>query len=231
MSTTMSPFGQKASNKEGEEYELPTSGLHPGILIGLIDLGTHRFEYQGKVSENRKIFLAWELTAEHDTEGNTFVVGADYTWSLHKKSNFRKMLEAWSGRTFSEDEEFDPLVLVGKPCVLNIARGQTSKGKEFVEVSGVANPMRGQTIPPNTREPFAWHLSQAQMNEDPPIPDWMPRIYGRFVKDDIKASSEWSLLTQQPGHGNLAKPQANGAAKPVTNPSAVAPVETDKPPF
>lgn len=219
MSTaTMSPFGAKATNKEGGDFELPPSGLHPAVLVALIDLGTHSHTYNGKTEEKRKIFLVWELTAEHQKSGETFMVAQDYTWSLNVKANFRKMLEAWSGRSFSEDEEFDPIKLIGRPCVVSLSEGKTAGGKKFVEVVGVAQPMRGQAVPPLTVEQFAWHLSQiSDQKMEIPIPEWVPRNYGRPVTDDIKASKEFKALPLISGN------TAPISSPPVTNPAQVEP--------
>lgn len=195
MATAASPFAKKADSKEGQEYEIPPSGLHAAVLVALIDLGTHEFTYQGKKSENRKIFLVWELTAEHQLNGDTFMIAADYTWSLNAKANFRKMLEGWAGRTFKDDEEFDPLILLGKPCVVNVSEGVTANGKKYAEVMGVAVPMKGQTIPKATQVNYAFHLSQVTCQKDEiTIPVWVPRNYGRMVLDDIKGSKEWMAL-------------------------------------
>lgn len=228
MSTaTASPFAKSADNTDynnGEGFERPPSGLHPAVLVSLIDLGTHEFFYQGKKSENRKIFLTWELTAEHMLDGTTFLISADYTWSLGKSANFRHMLEAWSGRAFSDKEEFDPLKLLGLPCVVTVSEGLSAKGKKFTEIVGVANPMKGQTLPPATRKTFAWHMSMITCQDDPiELPDWTPRIYGRLVIDDIKGSKEWLALPKISAEHALDNPIGAPAANG-------APVE-DKPPF
>ncbi len=207
MATTLSPFAAKASEKEFEDFELPPAGLQPAVLVAMIDLGTHDFEYQGKKNEFRKVFLVWELTGEFDSGGNPFLVAQDYTLSLGKKANFRKMLEAWAGRTFGADEEFDPLTLLGKPCVVNLSLGMTkSSGKKFIEVAGVARPMKGQNVPPSSHKPFTWHLTQREGTGDPPIPEWIPRNYGRLVVDDIKASKEWAGTPTASTNGKTDKP-------------------------
>jgi hypothetical protein len=196
--STMSPFAMRASEKEFEDFELPPPGLHPAVLVSMIDLGTHSFEYQGKTNELRKVFLVWELTGEFDSGGNPFLVKQDYTLSLGKKANFRRMLEAWAGRSFGPDEDFDALVLLGKPCVVNLSLGTNKDGsKKFIEVTGVSAPMKGQAVPPASHKPFVWHMSQAEPGNDPPIPEWVPRNYGRLVADDIKKSKEWPLIGQK----------------------------------
>jgi hypothetical protein len=195
MSTVTSPFTAKASNSEGGDYERPPTGSHPAVLIGLIDLGTHGFVYQGERKEARKLLFAWELTAEQNKQGENFVVAADFTWSLGKNANLRKFLEGWTGRGFANDEEFDIGSLLGKSCVVNLTEGQTAKGNKFIEVASATPPMRGLTVPPAKRPIYAFSLAQeTSATEDPDIPDWVPYLYGRKVVDEVKASIEWGKL-------------------------------------
>jgi len=99
MSTaTAVSFRIPATSGEGGDFELPPSGSHPAILIGIVDLGTRDNTYNGKTSKRHKIMLAWELTAENDSKGQTFVVAQDYTWSLNSKAQLRTIVEGFRGK-------------------------------------------------------------------------------------------------------------------------------------
>ncbi len=228
----MSPFRQKAETSSAEDFELPPAGFHPATLIALIDLGTHDDEYNGKINTFRKIYVVWELANEHDSEGKPFLVGQDYTWSLKgDKAKWRLMIEGWRGRAFADNEEFDPLVLLGKPCNITLKEGETKASKKkFVKVVAVAAPMKGQTIGKPTNPEFAWHLSTwGDPKVDPPIPEWCPLNYGRLVIADIKSSKEWASMGGQahPAEATKSAPAANGQAAT----QATAPVEKEDPPF
>src|SRR5262245_56875671 len=95
-----SPFKRKATNTSNEDFELPPAGLHPAVLIGLVDLGTNTEEYNNKEYEKHELFVAWELVGTKNNGDEPFVVGQDYNESLGKKSNWRKLLEGWRGRPF-----------------------------------------------------------------------------------------------------------------------------------
>ena len=199
MSTATSPFSRKANNSEGGDYELPPTGQQPAVLVGLIDLGTHSFTYQGKTTDAHKMAYVWELVDpdERMKDGSPFVVLADFTISLAKKAKMRAMLEGWLGRSFGDDEAFDPLTLMGRNCVLNLTEGQTGTGKKFIEVASVASPMKGYAIPPSTLQQFVFMLDNHHTAlDEPPIPAWVPRLYGKTVSDEIKASYEWGQLPQ-----------------------------------
>ncbi len=206
------PFRRKASNEDGESFELPEAGLHPAVLVALVDLGTHHGEYQGNPTEKRSIFAAWELIgSKMKTENKPFVIGQEFNSSLHKKSNWRILLEGWRGRAFTQDEEFDCEKLLNAKCIVQIQIGLSKKDKKFAEVISVSTPFKGQTIPDATFTPFYWIIDMwGDYSIDPPIPEWMPRNYGRTLVDEIKDSDEWKASKSLKKWESIDKPAANG---------------------
>lgn len=190
-----SPFLMQASSNEGGDFELPPAGLHPAVLIGLLDLGTHTREFGGEKSDVHKLFLVWELTAENDSKGQPFVIGQDFTHSLNKKAKLRGIVEGFLGRTLNDQEPFDLALMIGKPAVVNVMEGTSGSGKKYVEVVSVAKPMKGQNVPEITREPYVFSLTVIHSTKDDlEVPDWVPPIYGRKIEDEIKKSHEYSRL-------------------------------------
>lgn len=188
-------WSTKAKNSDGGDFDRPSPGAYPAVLVGLVDLGTHEHVFNGEKKKSRKIFLAWELTGENDSNGQPFVLGQDYTWSLHKKAKLRPVIEGWIGKSFAENEEFDIISLLGKACLLTVSEGTTSSGKSFSEIKGVGPLPRGMTAPPANHELFAFNIALLNSSlDDIPIPEWMPRNYGRLLKDDVKASEEFGIL-------------------------------------
>ena len=196
---------KKAPAASTTDYELPPGGSYPAIFIGLIDLGTQTWEYNNKKNESHKIYFLWELTSEKNSEGNNFVVGADYTFSLHEKANLRKMVESYNGKPLDPEKEIDIMLLIGKPCVLSLTEGKSSNDKAFVEVTGVARPIKGQNVPTASRKPYIFDFEfHPDFKQDPPIPDWVPMLYGRSIIEEIKKSPEWKAGSQIsiPASGN-----------------------------
>ncbi len=226
-----SPFQQTASDKSADDFQLPPSGLHPAVVIGVIDLGTHENSYRGeKKSDKRSYFIVWELAGSKNNEGKPFVVGEDFTDSLGKKSNWRAFLVAWRGKDFGPDEPFDPLNLLGIKCVVNLSLGSTSEGKKFVNVEAASPPMVNQIIPDAVHPTFWFHLAVwGDPTIEPPIPDYYPRVYGRKVADEIKNSREWADLKAKHALIPASNPATNGASKAGagTPPQQTQPLERE----
>lgn len=83
-------------------------------------------------------------------EGNRrFLVSQWYTLSLHEKANLRKDLDAWRGKSFTDEdlkEGFDVEKLVGAPCLLNVTQSKSEKnGKVYANVSSIMPLPRGMS--------------------------------------------------------------------------------------
>jgi hypothetical protein len=186
----MSTFRTPVSNSEGD-YELPPAGMHPAVLIGIIDLGTHNQVYNGQSSEVRKLLFCWELVGEPNSKGETFVVSQDYTWSLNRKSKLRALVESWLAKGLDEGD-FELGQFLGQSCLLSLAEGTSNSGKKFVEIAAIGPPPRGFIVPPASRTPFTFALAGwPSAVQDPPVPSWVPKLYGRLVLDEIKGSKEY----------------------------------------
>lgn len=195
--TTASPFKKQASNSEGGNYEMAPAGTHPAVLVGLIDLGTHTETFQGQAPKDaQKLYLIWELTSEHDSQGRPFLVGQEYTYSLGKKAKLRSIVEGFLGRSLADGEEYDIAEMIGKPCVATVKEGVTGAGKKYASLAGIGKPMKGLTVPQPLTESFTFALALCTAQADiPDFPEWIPFSYGRKVGDIVKDSKEYADLS------------------------------------
>ncbi len=198
----MSAFKNKASSGGGDFTAAP-AGSHPAVLVAMVDLGTHDDTYQGKVNTNRKLFLAWELTAEPDAAtGENFIVGRDYTNSLNPKAAFRQIVEKWRGRAFTDGEEFDYSKLLGKPCLLTLVHKTSQGGNTYAKIDSVGPLPKGMKAAPATKAPLLWEIGDDMAK----LPSWLPFVYGEAVTEVLKRSAE--LV-------NGGEPAPSGVGEPV----------------
>ncbi len=211
----MGVFHQKAST--AQEFDLAPAGSHAACLIALIDLGTHTETFQGSDPRDlRKLFFLWEI--DHTSEsgnGGRAVIGREYNVSFGSKSGMRLMVEGWRGKKFNDDEEFDIVKLLGKPCLLTITHD--AKGdKTFAKISSIGPMPKGMAAIKPSRPLIQFDLDSGK---EFPDADYLPWTFGQKLVDKFNASHEKT--------GKGAAPSANGhAAAP-----AEAAAEDDVSPF
>lgn len=199
----------------GQDFEHPPAGPHAAVLVALIDLGTHPSEYQGKSRLRRELYLAWELpSCKMSGSKLNHCIRATYTFDFSEKSNLRKLVESWRGKKFAVDEPFNPSVLLGKPCQINVEEKETAKKKTIAIVGGVTNLMAGVARPVATVQPISYGMSSIRNKVPPPAEGWLPDVWdgGQMVTpaDYIKQSHEWQGL-EIPKREAAPKPQPAAA--------------------
>jgi len=130
----------------GSDFKLPPAGSFVARLYRIIDIGTQTTEWMGKRKMQRKIIAMFELHGEDNdgnalqtAEGKPLIVSKRYTLSLDEKATLRKDLEAWRGKTFTQEEldGFNLEVLLGKCCMVNVTHS-TYDGKEYANIANIS---------------------------------------------------------------------------------------------
>lgn len=205
----------------GADFEMCPAGNHPGVCIGLIDLGTHWESFQGGAEKKlRKVLLVWEVEVEEDGKDKRLVIGRDYNVAIDpktgalnygSKSNIRLMLEGWRGKAYGPEDDVDLEVVHGKACLVNVTHKKTAAGKDVARVESVSNLPKGMAALKPTREKV---LYSADSREGVPGQEWLPRVFGEKITDVIPRSLEWGGdgRTGAGGPGGQGPPAANGQA-------------------
>jgi hypothetical protein len=171
----------KGQVKNFVEGPLAPAGTHPAVLIALIDLGIQRREYAGKVTWDQLLYLVWELTDEKiPDKADNFVMGLACKFSFGSKATLRGIIEKWRGKALNDGDEFDVEILLGKPCLVTVTHGASEKST-YAKVETVTAVPKGMKVPPATNKPFIFEIG----GREPVLPDWLPWIFGRPVKDWI----------------------------------------------
>jgi hypothetical protein len=179
----MSSWSVKATNNTGGgNSELPTADNHPAVLVGMVDLGWREEEYDGRHYEARKVALAWEVAGETRSDGQPFILMRDFTFAatFGKRSKLRELIEGWRGRPFDDDEGFELVSLLGKPCNLNVGHKTSQKGSTYATILGVSKLSKGMQPPRPTVSPFAWNCDDGLPFQPP---EWLPYLYGRPLSE------------------------------------------------
>lgn len=191
-------MGRYAKENSGSGFTPAPEGTHLARCIRLIDLGTQKNEYQGKISFREEVVVQWELPNETiDTESGPqpMIVSKFYTISLNEKANLRADLESWRGRAFTPDElgGFDLEAVLNAPAMVNVVHNEAGRAR----VRGVMKVPRGTECPKAHNTPSAFWLDPWDDEAFAALPEGFQKI--------IQRSSEWADLNA--GGGPTANPQ------------------------
>lgn len=137
---------------EGGDFELTPAGTFTARCVKVIDLGSHKQEYQGEdKGMKRLIMIGFELPTELRSDGTPHTISKRYTFSTHEKATMRKDLEAWRGAKFNDDDfgpgGFDIKNLLGVPCTMTIMHADR-ENKTYANIANIGKAMKGMQIPP-----------------------------------------------------------------------------------
>ena len=193
------------ATSKGGDFEKPPVGVFPAVCVQVIDLGTQKNEYEGKVSTPRQVRIGWELTgsdklgsgASHTmADGKPFLVTEIYTLSLGEQANLRAILEGWRGRPFTDDEldGFDISALLGKGCLLDIIHKAKKNGSTKAKVNSVKRWASEDKAPVPVNKEIMFDLTAFDPAVYNGLSDWLQQkiaqspeyaeAVGRVLKED-----------------------------------------------
>ena len=149
----------KGSEKTSSFPSVPV-GVHKARCVKVIDLGTQRNEFEGKVSWKPQLLVIWEVPEQTNDTSEPLTISKFYTKSLHEKSSFSIDLTSWRGRPFSatEAKEFDVAKLSGVTCLLNVIENEKGKRK----ISSIMPMAKGDKIAEQYHTSVLFNLEEFQ---------------------------------------------------------------------
>lgn len=161
-------------------------GVYMAVCIGCVDLG-EQYNETFKNHSNKCLYI-WELigeTIEVDGEQKPRQLSKEFTISSSSKSNLRKFLESWNGKSYSDDEfaELDLFDQIGKSCQLNVVLNDT---KEYANVDNLMPLPRGMAAFTTSTPEIRWDLGAWDDEVFKTLPEW--------IQDKIKKSTEYAMM-------------------------------------
>lgn len=185
-----------AKGNNGNDFKPVPSGAHVGICVLVADMGV---QPSAKFKPQRKVYIRWEIPGESvewtDKNGNKqtgpMSIGKQYTLSLSEKANLRADLEAWRGKSFTDDElkGFDLENILGKPCMLGVTH-TTKDNKTYANVASIMVIPKGTPIPKPTSEPFTYTIEDHDQSKFERLPKWLQEAISQRVPENSRTVSE-----------------------------------------
>ena len=159
------------------------AGVYMAVCVGFIDLG-EQYSEKFKNYSNKGMYV-WELpgeTIEIDGEQKPRQLSKEFTLSGSNKSNLRKFIESWNGKSYGDDEfmDFDLFDQVGKPCQLNVVLNES---KEYANVDNLMPIPRGFPAPTTDAEQIRWDMDRWDDAVFEKLPEW--------IQEKIKKSTQF----------------------------------------
>lgn len=158
-------------------------GVYMAVCIGFIDLG-EQYSEMFKSYSNKGMYV-WELpgeTIEVEGEMKPRQLSKEFTISASSKSNLRKFIESWNGKSYSDDEflDFDLFDQIGKPCQLNVVLNES---KEYANVDNLMPIPRGFPAPTTDTKQIRWNMDEWNEDVFKELPEW--------IQEKIKKSTQF----------------------------------------
>lgn len=158
-------------------------GVYMAVCIGFIDLG-EQYSEMFKSYSNKGMYV-WELpgeTIEIDGETKPRQLSKEFTISASNKSNLRKFIESWNGKSYGDDEflEFDLFDQIGKPCQLNVVLNES---KEYANVDNLMPIPKGFPAPTSDTKQIRWDMDKWDEEVFKELPEW--------IQEKIKKSQQY----------------------------------------
>ena len=175
--------------------EIVPSGTHIARCYSMIHIGTVEWEYAGETKYTDKIRIIFELPhemREFSEERKPMVIEKEYTKSLHEKSNLRRDLEGWRGRSFSNQElnSFDITNVLGSSCNVSVIHKTSKSGNEFAQIGSISSMTKGSDCPEQINPNFIFNYED-NFNEE-----WLEQ-QPKWIQDQIKNTDEYKSKMNQ----------------------------------
>jgi hypothetical protein len=190
---------------DGGSFTPVPEGTHLARCYRIIDMGTQKTEFEGKVKLLPKVMIQFEVHGE-DMDGNSIVTGKgepmsiskNYTLSLADKATLRKDLQTWRGKEFTQDElrGFELKNILGAWAMISVVRKAGNNGKEYTNIAGVMSvpsAIKKVGLPQHHNDLKLFSIDEPDMQ--------LFETFGNSIRAKIEASPEW-----QARKGGASKP-------------------------
>lgn len=185
----------------GGDWALCPEGTHIARCNWVIDLGTHLDAKYGK--PKRQVLLGFELPntllPDGDRAGEPFLVTRRFTQSLGPKAHLRAFLQAWRGRTFTDEEleGFDLFNVAGKPCFVTITHNKSQDGsRTYTNIVGVAQLPKGTACPDPINPTRTYSIEQGHEGLSE-LAEWLQKIIQE--SDEFRGDGTAAPMNDAPG--------------------------------
>ena len=184
-----------AKDSGGGSFTPVAPGMHLARCYRIVDMGTQKSEYQGKVNHLQKVMIQFEVHGEDDNgnalvtaKGEPMSISKNFTLSLAEKATLRKDLQTWRGRDFTTDElrGFEMKNVLGAWAMITAAKSVGNNGKDYtniVSINPVPVAIKKAGLPEGFNKLAMFVIETPDME--------LLETFGNGLREKIMSSPEW----------------------------------------
>lgn len=185
-----------------KKRELIPEGSYDAICYGVVELGTHTRVSKFGTKTNPEIMLMFEIpelemTYEKDGKEVTAprVINQKFNQFMADKANLRKFLEAWRGKSFTDEEveTFSVDNVLGKGITLAIEHSQDGK---YANIKSVAPLHKSVKLGKPYNPIINFGISDIHSEAFNDLYDWLKKIImdsEEFKTHDAEMSAKYDV--------------------------------------
>ena len=138
----------------GASFAPHSEGQHAMFCVDVVNLGTNVEQFQGQepreVPKLALVFASGETHREAGKPDELKLVTVEMTVSANEKSNLRKFLESWRGKSYTPEQAQAGLPiakLYGHGALVSIEHVLTKRGNQFAKVTSIAPLPKAMALP------------------------------------------------------------------------------------
>lgn len=123
---------------KGQNFTPHDAGQFAAACADVIDLGQRVEQWPGQTA---RIMDKCAIVFVTDTEGETKEIAGEFSVSMNELAKLRKFLEAWRGKSYSDDQAKAgvPLhKLVGHGALISVEHKTSAKGRTYGTIATIA---------------------------------------------------------------------------------------------
>lgn len=136
----------------GASFSPHSEGQHAMFCVDVVNLGINVEQFQGQepreVAKVALVFASGE--AQRDAKEELTLVTTEMTLSANEKSNLRKFMEAWRGKSYTAEQAAEGLPitkLYGVGALVSIEHVLTKRGNKFAKIASIAPLPKAMALP------------------------------------------------------------------------------------
>jgi len=138
----------------GANFTPHSEGQHAMFCVDVVNLGINVEQFGDQepreVAKVALVFASGETQRATGKPDELTLVTTEMTLSANEKSNLRKFMESWRGKSYTPEQAADGLPitkLYGQGALVSIEHVTTSKGRRFAKVASIAPLPKAMALP------------------------------------------------------------------------------------